>query len=259
MLKANGYKNVDIKILSDEKATKKQIVKEFQNLASKTRPGDHIYIHLSGHGQQMIDDSGDEADGLDEAFVPYDAQFRYKPGLYEGENHLRDDELELLIDAIRIRAGENGNVIVLLDACHSGTGNRDLEEDEYIRGTSYIFSHPNSPETVSAGGDGENLRFALKKTPGLSPATVFSACQSDQLNYEYRTDKPVVYYGSLSFFFHELMKDYKTTDSTGSFYLRLKERMESYSKKKNRQQTPYFESTDNEKLFTIKKTDSYVR
>lgn len=250
LLKANGYKNADIKILPDEKATKQQIVKEFQNLASKTRPGDYIYIHLSGHGQQMADDNGDEADGLDEAFVPYNAQFRYKPGLYEGENHLRDDELEQLIDAIRIRAGENGNVVVLLDACHSGTGTRDIEEDEYIRGTSYIFSPPNH---TAVPADAEGLRFALKKAPGLSPVTVFSACQPDQLNYEYRTDKPVAYYGSLSFFFCELIKDYKATDSTVSFYIRLKESMESYFKKRNKLQTPYFESTDNEKLFIIKK------
>ena len=40
-----------------------------------------------------MDDNGDEEDGLDEALIPYDAQFWYAPGEYEGQNHLRDDEL----------------------------------------------------------------------------------------------------------------------------------------------------------------------
>ena len=40
MLKTNGFKEVDIKILTEEKATKAQIVKAFQILTSQTRPND---------------------------------------------------------------------------------------------------------------------------------------------------------------------------------------------------------------------------
>ena len=249
MLKTNGYKDADIKILQDGEATKAQILKAFQNLTSQTRPNDYIYIHFSGHGQQMVDDSGDEADGLDEAFIPFDARFRFVPGVYEGENHLCDDELERLIEAIRRRAGDSGNVTVVIDACHSGTGTRIPEEEEYIRGTSYIFAPPYH-ETGAI--DAENFRLSLKKSTGLSPLTVFSACQPDQINYEYRTsDIPATYYGSLTFFFCELMNGYKATDTNHSFFLRLKKNMENHFNRKNRKQTPHFESTDIENIFKI--------
>ena len=48
-----------------------------------------------------MDDNGDEEDGLDESLVLYDAGYWYIPGKYEGENHLRDDELGMWINKLR--------------------------------------------------------------------------------------------------------------------------------------------------------------
>lgn len=248
MLKENGYLEANITVLLDEKATKAQIVKELQHLASKTESGDHVYIHFSCHGQQMIDDDGDEDDGLDEAFIPYDAQFRYRPGRYEGENHLRDDELEQLIDDIRLSAGESGNVIVVLDACHSGTGTRAPDENEYIRGTSYIFAPPNH-EAVTPGT--ENLRSAPYCGAGLSPLTVFSACQPDEVNYEYKTGNPETYYGRLTYFFCRLVMEHPVSMTNHSFYMLLKDNMGKSFDKRNRKQTPFFESTHHENTFIL--------
>jgi hypothetical protein len=246
MLQANGYKDTNMKVLLNEKATKAQIVQEFQSLASKTRSGDSVYIHFSGHGQQMIDDSGDESDGLDEAFIPYDAHFRYKPGRYEGENHLRDDEMERLIDVIRRRAGENGHVLVVLDACHSGTGARIPEEDEYIRGTSYIFSPPDYSPVVA---DAELFRLSMNKGMGLSPVTVFGACQPEEVNYEYKTGDPAIFYGRLTYFFCGLIMEHSLSAAGESFFIRLKERMSQSFGRRDRKQTPYFESTHSEPIF----------
>jgi len=248
MLKANGYKDADIKILTDKKATKAQIVKELQNLATRIRLDDCIYIHLSGHGQQMADDNGDEEDGLDEAFIPYDANFRYKPGLYEGENHLRDDELELLIDAIRRSAGENGNVMVVIDACHSGTGTRLPEDDEYIRGTSYIFAPTNFSAAATST---DNFRFELNKGAGLAPITVFSACQPEEVNYEYKTGNPGAFYGRLTYFFCQAVMEQSDSETNLAFYIRLENKMKMSFEKKNRKQTPYFESVNVENKFII--------
>jgi len=256
MLIANGFKEENIKVLQNEKATKTLIVNEFQNLASQTCAGDYLYIHLSGHGQQMADDNGDEEDGLDEAFIPYDAQFRYKPGRYEGENHLRDDELEQLIDDIRRPAGKNGNVVVVMDACHSGTGTRIQEEDEYIRGTTYIFAPPNHEKVATDAG---NIRSVLRKEPILSPLTVFSACQPDEVNYEYKTDNPDTFYGRLTFFFCQTAMEQTGTISNYSFYVLLKEKMTASFDKKNRKQTPYFESTNPENVFSTGITHGIVK
>jgi len=250
MLKANGYKQSDISLLLNEQATKANIVKAFKRLADNSKEQDHIYIHFSGHGQQMADDNGDEPDGLDEAFIPYDAYYRYEPGRYEGENHLRDDELEQLIDQIRYRIGKNGNITVVMDACHSGTGTRIVEEDDYIRGISYIFAPEGfEPKEVSL----ETCRLDFKTGDRLSPITVFSACQPHERNYEYRMGIPSVYYGSLSFFFCELMKEWKRPITNEDFYLRLKKKMNAYFNKPKKSQTPYFESTVKDKIFSISK------
>ena len=42
-------------------------------LPSISRPGDTVVIYFSGHGAQIADDNGDEADDLDEMLIPCDA------------------------------------------------------------------------------------------------------------------------------------------------------------------------------------------
>ena len=84
-------------------------------------------------------------DGLDESLVMYDAGYKYIPQQYEGENHLRDDELGIWIHKLRRKAGEKGRITITLDACHSGTANRDETAymktyKEYVRGTTAIFA-----------------------------------------------------------------------------------------------------------------------
>lgn len=250
LLQTKGYKRSDITTLLNEQATKSNIVKALRRLADHSQPNDFVYIHFSGHGQQMADDNGDEPDALDESFIPYDAFYRYVPGIYEGENHLRDEELEELIDPIRFKIGNQGNVTVVLDACHSGTGTRIIEEHDYVRGTSYIFAPPGfEPKEVSL----ETCRMDFHRADNLSPITVFSACQPDELNYEYKSGIPAVYYGSLTFFFCETMGEMQQDESNESFYFRLKDKMINYFNKRSKSQTPYFESTDKEQLFRINK------
>ena len=41
-------------------------------LPAVSKPGDAVFIYFSGHGAQIPDDNGDEADGLDEALLPCD-------------------------------------------------------------------------------------------------------------------------------------------------------------------------------------------
>ena len=81
---------------------------------------DELYIHFSGHGQQVTDVSGDEPDGLDEALIPYDAAIEYGRNGYKGQNHILDDELGVWLEALRESVGPKGVIVVALDACHSG-------------------------------------------------------------------------------------------------------------------------------------------
>ncbi len=101
-----------------------------------------VVIHFSGHGQPFEDLSGDEADGWDEAIVPYDAKKCYSR-TYTGRCHIIDDELERYINSLRTTVGPRGFVYVVLDACHMGGASRDESETDSAactRGTNVGFS-----------------------------------------------------------------------------------------------------------------------
>ena len=75
ILKNAGY--TDVRILVNKQATKAAIVAAFKKLAVKCKAGDIIYVQFSGHGQLVTDVNGDEQDGWDEAWIPYDAYLKY--------------------------------------------------------------------------------------------------------------------------------------------------------------------------------------
>ena len=76
----NAAKYGQIITCINEEATKAGIVSAFQTLTQSCQPNDIVYIHYSGHGQQMRDIGNDEADALDECWIPYDA---YRQGLID--------------------------------------------------------------------------------------------------------------------------------------------------------------------------------
>lgn len=130
MLKNAGFKSVTT--LVNRQATKVGIVRAFKRMTASCKHGDVVYIHYSGHGQQMTDVHNDERDGLDECWIPYDA-CRKASATYHGERHLTDDELNVYLNAIRNKIGAKGKLLVVIDACHSGDGTRG-EDDEIVRG-----------------------------------------------------------------------------------------------------------------------------
>ncbi|KAG8792317.1 cytochrome c oxidase subunit 1 [Ceratobasidium sp. 428] len=69
----------------------------------------------AGHGEQILDCNGDEADGLDEAIVPSDWSTKYG---YRDDGLIIDDDLRgHLVDSLPPGA----TLIALFDSCHSGT------------------------------------------------------------------------------------------------------------------------------------------
>ncbi len=96
-------------------------------LAKRTyKPGDRVIVHYSGHGVQQADENGDEADGLDEAWLVADATKDKKRGF---AGTLRDEEIGAYLAAIRARGA---SVWCLMDCCHSATGTRGAD-DEPVR------------------------------------------------------------------------------------------------------------------------------
>ncbi|MCM1139975.1 MAG: caspase family protein, partial [Muribaculum sp.] len=141
MLTKCGY--TDIVTLVNKQATKAGITSAFSQLAERCKKGDVVYIHFSGHGQQITDVNGDEDDGWDEAWIPYDAMYAYSNS-YKGEKHLIDDEIAMWMGKIKSKIGATGNLLLVVDACHSGDSSRDdIEDDEiYIRGAEKDFIIP---------------------------------------------------------------------------------------------------------------------
>ena len=61
-----------MRILTDERATRAAILEGFEWLLNGAARGDVLIFHYSGHGSQVIDVSGDEADTRDETICPHD-------------------------------------------------------------------------------------------------------------------------------------------------------------------------------------------
>ena len=197
MLKNAGFKSVTT--LVNRQATKVGIVRAFKRMTASCKHGDVVYIHYSGHGQQMTDVHNDERDGLDECWIPYDA-CRKASATYHGERHLTDDELNVYLNAIRNKIGAKGKLLVVIDACHSGDGTRG-DDDEVVRGVedTLIVDSLNARGIYEAFemvkslfmGDNDQVKFINDKAKTLAERWItISACRSDQVNFEMK--KPAV-------------------------------------------------------------------
>lgn len=201
MLTQNGFDENHIITLTEEHATKKEITSAFDNLTNQVKSGDVVYFHFSGHGQRITDLNGDDVDedgvpsGYDTALVPYDAYRKYDPIKYRGENHIIDDELNEWLHAIKAKIGPEGSLIVVLDACHSGGGTRDEDEDDeqYIirGGEPFDIRGGNADQFNLPNSSGRNVDNTRQEN-----WICLSACTQIQSNYEY--EKNGKYCGRLS-------------------------------------------------------------
>lgn len=199
-LKLKGF---SVTSLVNSNATATNIRKAFRKLLSEVKAGDVVYLHFSCHGQPFEDMNGDEEDGWDEAIVPYDAMMTYKRGVYDGANHITDDELHTYFDNLRKTVGTRGFVCVVIDACHAGNsymGDEEEEEENYCRGTKKGFS-PNAKDfhpRINAKG-----HFIIPKKQGFADIIIMEACRSYQSNYEIKKEN--TYYGPLSYYTNKVL------------------------------------------------------
>ncbi len=186
-----------INTLTNEAATRQAIDDGFKELESRVQAGNIVYIHLSGHGQAVEDVDGDEDDGWDEAFIPFDAERRYQENGYHGENHLLDDELNGYLNNIRRKVGETGIVYVVMDACHAGSSYRGEEEQDsvYVRGTEIGFSKTGKTYTPRINRNG-NVRIDTEKR--MAPIFMLESCRSYEVNLEIKQNGN--YYGPMSYY-----------------------------------------------------------
>ena len=96
-------------MLLTKDATAEAVSNAILGAAKTLKSGDLFFLTYSGHGGQVKDTNGDEADGMDETWVCYDRQFV-------------DDELYDLWAQFK----RGVRIVVLSDSCHSGTVLREI-------------------------------------------------------------------------------------------------------------------------------------
>ena len=125
LIKQN-FKEEDIIVIIDSMATKAGIINALDQLIDHSKANDIVFIHFSSHGVQLEDDNGDEVDGLDEAIVPYGARYSRNDSTFKtlADGYIRDDLFGEKMTLLRNKLGKKGDVLVSIDACHSGSGTR---------------------------------------------------------------------------------------------------------------------------------------
>lgn len=229
-----GFEEKNITTLIDAEATKLGIITALEKLLAKTQPGDIVVFHFSGHGQQIFDDNEDEVDGKDEAMVPYDAWVKYTFN-YKGENHLRDDELGNIIALFRNKLSKNGQLVFILDSCHSGSTTRGKKS----RGGEATFAPDDWKPLDQDKTKGSAMLERTKIMPNAAPFVLFTGASADELNYEYEG------YGSLSFAFSKAMAELGSNFTYRQLFSKIASNMNVISPK----QTPTIEGDIDYKLF----------
>jgi hypothetical protein len=174
----------------DHWPTYENMVRGFQRLSDRSKPGDQVYIHYSGHGGRastILPELKGEY-GLDECLVPADigdSEARY----------LRDIELVKLLRSLVKR---DLLVTVVLDSCHSAGMSRG--SDANIRGVGTVDTTARPKESLVASRDdlaaewrevtktvARNLS-ATPWLPGFQGMILLSACGPSELAFEYPFD-----------------------------------------------------------------------
>ena len=250
-----GFLPQNIATITNEQATKAGITNSFNNLIRKSKEGDIVVFHFSGHGQQVTDTNGDELDGLDEALVPFDAGKTNLNGSGNLKTHLIDDELNALLGNLRSKVGSKGDVLVFLDACHTGTATRSTDDSDpnaVYRGTNEVFVIPgfekvkNSTNTQTETLYSEDQPITRSGTNQISPILIISACSAEQQNKEYQENGKG--YGSLSYALSKVLTNNTTGISYIAFFESLRNEMLPLMGRRH-YQTPQIEGNPNRTFF----------
>jgi len=147
-----GFSIKDITTLTDLQATKKAMQSAIQKLIASGKKGDVLLLHYSGHGANVPDDNGDEADHRDEILCPTNLDWN---------DPLRDDWLRKTFD--KLRSGVS--LTVIMDCCHSGTNTRAITPPDAPVKERFLPC----PLDLMATESGRALRGTLRGQLGKAP------------------------------------------------------------------------------------------
>ena len=176
-----GFKSHEIKVLEHEQASTARVYGAVENwLINGTGPDDRVLFYFSGHGSQIPDENNDEDDQFDEVLLLYDTVLTEKHGRQTLGGVLLDDHLNDMLARMKSR-----NILVILDACHSGSATKrmHLSSRSFQTGQAKVKYFYYSPSLEAAGGSGS---FDLMKPQsqaipgGDSHYVAITACRDDE-------------------------------------------------------------------------------
>ncbi|BAZ33736.1 peptidase C14 caspase catalytic subunit p20 (plasmid) [Cylindrospermum sp. NIES-4074] len=145
-----GFHPDDILVLTDEKATRQNILENFKKhlIEWVKSPDDVVVFHYSGHGSTVIDPNQIFDDEFNGTIVPIDADL---PSGYLNKGGEVDDITAGTIFLLREALGrKTKNVTFILDSCYSGGG---------VRGNLIFRSRPGYSELLKLRGDNQTTRL----------------------------------------------------------------------------------------------------
>lgn len=151
-----GFPDAAITRLRDQQASTPAILAALQTLSLHAGPDDAVFLYFSTHGTPVPDYDGDEGDGYDECLLTPD----FRPDLRE--TWLVDDRIAAALAAFR-----STRITLMVDACHSGTIERDPGKDFVNK----FYLSPGFPKVTARSLD--DVRGGFKS---LAPAAVLTAC-----------------------------------------------------------------------------------
>ena len=190
-----GFEHRNIRVLTDRRATKREMLNRLEWLVDGARSGDVLVFHFAGHGSQVLDrDEFDELqDRKDEILCPWDVDW--------DENFIADDTLNKIF-----RELEKGVLLeVILDCCNSGTGTRGglapkaqgEEQAEHYQANRYL----EPPADIRCRSLGEDYRVRSFRSASRSTLNhvLWSGCKDWQESADTFIDGE--FNGAFSFYF----------------------------------------------------------
>jgi len=212
-----GFENTDIRVLTDSRATKKNILMRLDKMVKNAVNGDFLIFHFSGHGSQIRDREGDElADHMDELICPWDMNW--------DDGFITDDMFSKILQQLK----KGVRMEILLDSCHSGTGTRDIAP--YIMAgrfsadpVKYRFMKPPVDIECRYLGDEEILKpsksFRTDKEITLNHI-LWAGCRDSQTSADALIDGH--YNGAFSYYFCRHIRENSGNISRADLYTRVK-------------------------------------
>jgi metacaspase-1 len=212
-----GLENGDIRVLTDSRATKKNILTRLEKMVKAAVNGDYLIFHFSGHGSQIRDREGDElSDHMDELICPYDMNW--------DDGFITDDMFSEILQQLK----KGVRMEILLDSCHSGTGTRDLRLPAVSGQPSadpvrYRYLRPPVDIECRYQGDEEILKpvkaFRTDKEITLNHI-LWAGCKDSQTSADALIDGQ--YNGAFSYYFCKHVRESSGNISRTDLYTRIK-------------------------------------